>query len=287
MRAPLRGALAALLITASTAAASAAPAMWEVSDADSKVTLFGSMHILPPDLSWRTPALDAALGTSPEVYFEADIGPLGQVGLILKALMGGFGATDNWPAKLSEQQRDGIDSAVKPLGLSLAQLAKFPPWLAETVIEEKAMTVHGYKPEAGVDVVLQSELPKERKAYFETAAAQLDMLAGTSELGQLTRLLAAVSNLPKINDDLDRLVKAWSDGSSDEIVHELDADPTLDPAFQQTMLFNRNDSWIPIISKLLADNHNDLIVVGAGHLVGDGSVIDLLGKAGFTVKRIQ
>jgi uncharacterized protein YbaP (TraB family) len=286
VRALLSGALVALMAIPASGAL-AAPAMWEVSDADSKVVLLGSMHVLPPDLVWRTPALDAVLKVSPEVYFEADIGPLGQVSLVLKALMGGFGATDDWSIKLTQQQRDEIDATAKPLGLSFEQLAKFPPWLAETVIEEKAMTAHGYKAEAGVDLTLQWELPKERKAYFETAAAQIDMLASTPEDGQITRFLAAVGNVAKIGEDLDRLVKAWSDGVTGDIALELANDPTLDLAFQQIMLFNRNASWIPTIAKLLADNHEDLIVVGAGHLVGDRSVVDLLGKAGFTVERIQ
>jgi uncharacterized protein YbaP (TraB family) len=53
------------------------------------------------------------------------------------------------------------------------------------------------------------------------------------------------------------------------------------------MVRDRNAKWVTAITGLLADNHQDLIVVGAAHLSGDGSVIDLLGKAGFTVQRIQ
>ena len=39
----------------------ARPALWEVSDADTKIYLFGTIHLLPSDYQWRTPALNRAL----------------------------------------------------------------------------------------------------------------------------------------------------------------------------------------------------------------------------------
>src|SRR5213595_2989496 len=39
-------------------AASAAPALWKVSDADSEIYLFGNLHALNPAAKWRTPAYD-------------------------------------------------------------------------------------------------------------------------------------------------------------------------------------------------------------------------------------
>ena len=61
----------------------------------------------------------------------------------------------------------------------------------------------------------------------------------------------------------------------------------MDQDLTQTLVLNRNQNWVATIEGLLRDNHKDLIVVGAGHLAGPGSVIDLLAKAGFTVQRIQ
>jgi len=91
----LRARLAAAILVLTPTAAGAAPAMWEVSDADSKIVLLGSMHVLPKDLDWRTPLLDETMKSSEQVYFEADIGPLGQVGIILKSLALGFTNAQN------------------------------------------------------------------------------------------------------------------------------------------------------------------------------------------------
>ena len=93
-----------------------------------------------------------------------------------------------------------------------------------------------------------------------------------------------IATLPK---QLDEMAASWSSGDVDKLAGQLSDDPTMDAAFTQTLLTNRNTAWVTTIEGLLKDNRNDLIVVGAGHLAGDGSVVDLLGKAGFTVQRIQ
>src|SRR5438270_6875574 len=58
--APLAAPLAALLAIASPAAAATAPArpahpaLWAVSDADTTIYLFGTIHLLPEHYQWRT-----------------------------------------------------------------------------------------------------------------------------------------------------------------------------------------------------------------------------------------
>ena len=61
----LLAAFAAVLALAGPARAD--PPMWVVRDADSELVLFGSVHLLPPGLAWRTAALDAALGRAEEI----------------------------------------------------------------------------------------------------------------------------------------------------------------------------------------------------------------------------
>ena len=70
----MRAFLAGLAATAALAAtAHAEPALWVVKDADSEMLLFGSVHVLPPGLSWLPKALDAGLARAePSVWVVRD-----------------------------------------------------------------------------------------------------------------------------------------------------------------------------------------------------------------------
>ena len=73
----LRRAVAALglatLLLAGPAAArtqEAHPALWSVSDADTTIYLFGTIHLLPDDYQWQTPKLHQAVEGSQELVIE-------------------------------------------------------------------------------------------------------------------------------------------------------------------------------------------------------------------------
>src|SRR3982751_3996465 len=73
--------LAALLAFASPAIArapvaarvppQARPALWEVSDADTTIYLFGTIHLLPTNYQWRTPTFNQALASWNELVVES------------------------------------------------------------------------------------------------------------------------------------------------------------------------------------------------------------------------
>lgn len=287
MTARLQSLFLALLLAATPAISNAAPALWQVSDTDSKVWFFGSIHVLKPGVEWRTPLFDQTLKAADQVYFEADIGPLGQLGLVIQSLKMSLNKQEPWSARIGATHMSDVIEAVVPLGFTLPQLLNYPPWLAEAMVEEAAVEKHGYQPALGVDSILQGELPKERKAYFETAAQQMEMLAGEPLDRQVMRFVAGVDGLEKMPEQLDAMTAAWAEGKGDDLASQIADDPTMDDAFAQMMVRDRNAKWVTTIKGLLADNRRDLVVVGAAHLSGDGSVIDLLAKAGFTVQRIQ
>src|SRR5258706_15828597 len=45
-------------------------ALWNVSDPDTTVYLFGTIHLLPEKYAWRSAKFDAAINTSQELFVE-------------------------------------------------------------------------------------------------------------------------------------------------------------------------------------------------------------------------
>src|SRR3954447_14688818 len=69
----LAGALvaaASLAFLPQAAEAKGAPALWSVSDADTTVYLFGTIHLLPDNYTWRTAKIDHAVAGSNELVLE-------------------------------------------------------------------------------------------------------------------------------------------------------------------------------------------------------------------------
>ena len=57
------------------------------------------------------------------------------------------------------------------------------------------------------------------------------------------------------------------------------------PAVYAKLIIARNQNWLPQIEKYLAQDENYLVVVGAGHLVGDQSVVRMLQVKGYSVRQ--
>jgi uncharacterized protein YbaP (TraB family) len=288
----MKAALAlAILALFAPAGASAAPAMWEVRDADSAIRLFGSVHMLPTDLQWRTPALEAAIASSQQVYFETDIGPRGFLALTITMMVAQFQAMDRpWLHLLTDAERDRLAAAIEPLGITLEQAGLTPPWMLSMEIASTQMSdvpASGtYAPEAGVEWTLQWELVPDRKAYLETPGAQFDLMA-TGTLEEQVQALIAMLDETGSSGALADIIRAWASGDVEAIADSVAPRNDAERAEVELLLLDRNRNWMPALETLLAQNREDLVVVGAAHLAGEGSVLDLLEQAGYTVTRIQ
>jgi uncharacterized protein YbaP (TraB family) len=281
------GALACVL---TTTGALAAPAMWEARDADSRIVLMGSFHILPKGAEWRTELLDTALADADKVYFETDVGPLGMAALTLKLLgMTIAGASDPWTAGLTVEQTATLEEALAGLGMSVDEAGVLPPWVVgmQLSVPEMASGVSEFDFSQGVEYILQWELPLERKGYLETPGEQFEFLNTGTRDEQVEALFEMLADVQSPPGETDRLMQIWMDGDIDALVAEIAAQPESSKELLDRLLVERNRNWMPALERMLADNQENLVIVGAGHLVGEDSVVDLLEEAGYTVTRIQ
>jgi uncharacterized protein YbaP (TraB family) len=277
-------------VLALTAGANAAPAMWEVRDGDSAIRLFGSVHMLPPDLQWRTPALEDAIARSEHVYFETDVGPRGFLALTIKMTVASFQQLSSpWTQLLTDEQASQLATALEPLGITMEQAAVTPPWMVSMQLASAQMSGDGnaaYSFNSGVEWTLQWDLLPDRKAYLETPGEQFDLIAGGTLEEQVEALVAMLGETGS-SDALGEIVRAWAAGDVDALMASMVPKNESEQMGIEMLLLHRNRNWIPALEGLLAENREDLVVVGAAHLAGDGSVLDLLEKAGYTVTRIQ
>src|SRR5438093_6421931 len=138
LAAAIGASLAALCIALSPVAARDAaaqvdaPALWRAAGPKGSVYLFGSFHLLPADVKWRTPAVESALSQAAVVVFETDFAgqqePQASQALIAKYGLLPPGQT--LPSVLPGSTRAELERAATDLRIPPPSLAPLRPWLA-------------------------------------------------------------------------------------------------------------------------------------------------------------
>jgi uncharacterized protein YbaP (TraB family) len=121
--------------------------------------------------------------------------------------------------------------------------------------------------------------------FLEPAEFQINLLGNMAEENQNAFLNQTLKDLEVVNALSEDLVGSWKNGDADKL-HKLLSKSFKDyPHLHNRLLLQRNKNWLQQIESALRKNKNTLFVVGAGHLVGPESVIDLLKKKGYQVKQ--
>jgi uncharacterized protein len=97
---------------------------------------------------------------------------------------------------------------------------------------------------------------------------------------QAEYLLSSLEQAHDLPKEVDSMVRAWQRGDTRWFESELQSDLGRDSDLYQSVLVARNRKWVPKIEALLNSDKNYLVIVGTGHLAGQGSVVDLLKKDG-------
>jgi uncharacterized protein YbaP (TraB family) len=160
------------------------------------------------------------------------------------------------------------------------------PWLAAITIGVQWIVSKGYDPNSGVDQHIWTwakENGKERIA-LETIEEQLNVFAGLTREQEIDYLVVSIDQIDEAPEDLDKMIVAWRKGdlkTLDKVLNEGMKDV---PVLNQRLLADRHAKWLPQIEKMLADGRTHVVVVGTAHLVGKGSVVDLLRAKGVKVQ---
>jgi len=274
------------------------PSMWKLSDEDTDVYIFGTFHLLPDGVDWRTEKFDAVVGEMNALYVEADVESPEAMQQLQTAAMQASMFTDG--KTLSAAMGDDIvrvGDAFMSLGVPeesvgpmLQQMDVVKPWAIGLNLVQMQIGSFGYNVESGVEKVLLGdaaarEIPVK---YLETGAVQIAAISGGSDDEQAKSLKLQLDTMDTSKEQLELLLNEWTDG--DEIgLGYLMANPSMnvtEDAYNR-MFLDRNTAWIPKIEAILDDPGTKLVAVGAGHMAGPDSVITLLEANGHKVEVVQ
>lgn len=291
MRSLLTG-LAALAIAAcgtTSAAAPARPALWKVSDPDTTIYLFGTIHVLPKDIAWRTPAFDAALNGADELVLEiADQSDKAAAAQTFRTLA----TSPNLPPLLDRvpaDKRATLEAMLTKAGLKPEMLDPLETWAAAVTLGAALYAGAGLTADNGVERTLSGAAQQTAKPTIglETTAQQLGYFDALPEGAQRELLVSVVDDSKNVAAEFEKMVSAWRRGDVDAIAATFDDELRKSPELAAVLLDRRNANWTEWLKDRLAKPGTAFVAVGAGHLAGKGSVVERLRAAGLNVERVQ
>lgn len=286
--------LAAFLIIAGCTQAApliegpARPALWLVEDADTRIVILGSVHQLPPDLDWQGGLLASEIASAQELVLELAPAELAKAPALFEATSADEPVPSlerRFGAARAERVRDYAADA----GIDADDAEQMESWALALVIGRVITADAGLTPDNGVEARLTNAFAADRRpaSGLETAAGQLAMFDTLPDAAQNAMLVSALRNAPQALERTRALLTAWASGDEAAIAASASEAMAETPALIEPVILARNRTWADALIARMARPGRVMVAVGAGHLVGEGSLITELRARGLVPRRLQ
>ena len=261
--------------------------MWKLADPDTTIYLFGTVHVLPADLKWRTERFDLTVASADELVLEiADQGDQKAIAEVYRKLAQSPGLPPVLE-RVPQDKRAPLDALIKKKGLPLAALNAMETWAVAITLGASMYADMGASADAGVENTLRTSFAGKPISGLETTPQQLGYFDRMPEETQRKLLVSMLDDAASAKGDFQKMVAAWSSGDITRIARTFDDELKNSPEIAKVLIDERNANWTRWVRGRLDKPGTVLVAVGAGHLAGKGSVIEQLKRQGLKVQRVQ
>src|SRR6218665_1704416 len=257
------------------------PAIWLLSDADPRIYLFGTVHILHPQLRWRSAMFDRIAREAQELALEVT-----DEDMSAASDTEGAGAQLATPVpvldRVSPARREGLAALMRELQLPEGSLDRLETWAVSvnlTVLWMAHDYTGGQSEVPGVEEALTREFRANGRPVLgvETAADQLAAFRTMPQAVQQAMLDETVDAYINGEQAGDAGEEDWIAGNVDGIAAEQDDFP---PELFESLIVRRNRNFAGWLVRRLERPGTVLFAIGASHLAGRASVQSMLESRG-------
>lgn len=267
------------------------PALWQVSDEDTAIYLFGLPYMMDANTDWRSAAFDEALALADTIMLESDRqSPEAQTKLHEAALqIGVYRDGSSLSENLDDETLTQAQTTLASLGVPLQALDQLKPWLATSQLQSMMMQRRGFVGTATPARVIRAaaEESEKRLTFFEGTTALLLKTAGLPEDSQVRMFKQSLDAIKNNPDGPGRFLSQWARGDVEALAESLHGEGEwADDTVRNVMLLERNSIWETQLEELMETESGVIFVaVGIGHLVGEDSLVNRLLGAGYKMER--
>lgn len=266
------------------------PARWVVKDSDTTIYLYGTIHVLKPELKWQTAGMLADFDKASHIIFELAPEQLSpQVMQPLVNAQGIFRDGDSLTNHVDAETYAALSALLSGSGMPPAMISRMKPWLAGMMLAQVAYARQGFTGEVGVEKRLTARAKENRQMTggLESASEQIGYFANMSMEQQVEFLNISIKDFHKAGQQINDMLDAWVIGDVEGLGSLMNESMADLPGVYDQLIVRRNKNWIRQIRGFMQSPGTFFMAVGAGHMPGDDGVISLLDKAGYEVRRVE
>lgn len=255
--------------------------------------LFGTIHVGQAAFYPLEPQVMRALHAADRLVLELDIRNTAafQQALVKHGL---YADGQTIAMHLSAERLTSLKSGLQHAGIPYDNVARMKPWMIANLLIVQTMERNGFPADEGLERYLLTIAEKEKKTVQELESADdqfalFDHLDDKQQQDYLAETLHDLADGSELEQSV-ALLDAWGRADSAKMLslkQEMLNDESVVSRFIEEILLNRrNPGMVDKIEALLNSDKKVFVAIGTLHLIGTGSVPDLLQQRGYRVTKI-
>jgi uncharacterized protein YbaP (TraB family) len=260
--------------------------LWSVRSEKSTVYILGSIHILREDAYPLPEEIERVYSCCSMVVFETDLDGMSDIESQNRMMkLGMYQHGQGLSKNITPETYRLLEKRMTAAGLPIKSFEQFKPWFVSLSLAGAEIKRLGYDPGLGIDRYFFNKAKKDKREMFflESNQYQLDLMAAMDRRQQESFLRETLKEIDLIEMMASDMVNAWMNGDAEKLYSVTKAGFEEHPDIYYRFFVQRNKKWLPVIENLAQQGKDVLVIVGAGHLVGEENLIDLLRNKGYEV----
>lgn len=278
-----------IFISFSPAILCAQSCLWRATGGQNTVYLLGSIHVLKEDHYPLKKQIEVAYRDSQllafEIHIDSVIYGLARYQILQKALN-----PEGRTLKhiLGAKTYALAELKARELGIDIGQMDAFKPWFFTMRLTTLKIQSLGFDPTLGVDRYFFERAREEGKEVtaLESINNQIIWFDRLPKARQRSLVLQTLEELDVIDKELDYLLSLWESGHVDSLGAIILKSFEDHADIYQSLILDRNTKWLEKIEKYLRSDRNVMVIVGAGHLLGEKGIVAVLREKGISVEQL-
>ncbi|MBS4063946.1 MAG: TraB/GumN family protein [Chitinophagaceae bacterium] len=257
---------------------------WEISGngLQKPAYVFGTIHMICKEDFFMPDVVVEKFKASDKVFLEMDMDDAAMQMKLMKLAMLPSGQSLK---KIFGDDYQLVDSFFKANSqFPLVMFNGFKPMMVMSLMYLEMLPCDNHESYEQSFIGLAREEKKDIQG-LESMEDQMKIFDDIPDSVEAKNIVTMIREFEKQKQQFAEMVKVYKSQNLTKLIESIEGSPDLMNA-EEALLTKRNNNWIPVMEKNMKEG-GCFFAVGAAHLPGKNGVLELLKKAGYTVKAVK